>query len=50
MPVKSPAGVPAVEGVAPKSARADFASLSDAEIMLRAGAGDSMAFDYLVEK
>src|SRR5205085_8182363 len=46
----TPAGLPAVEGVEPKAARADFESLSDAEIMLRAGAGDSMAFDHLVDK
>src|SRR4051812_19621861 len=33
----------------PRSATA-YESLTDAEIMLRAGAGDDSAFDYLVEK
>ena len=51
VPVKSPAGVPgAVDIERDRPGEVEFASLSDAEIMLRAGTGDADAFDHLVEK
>ena len=49
--MKSPAGVPgAVDIERDRPGEVEFASLSDAEIMLRAGTGDADAFDHLVEK
>jgi RNA polymerase sigma-70 factor (ECF subfamily) len=48
-PVKSPASAANVAGAQGRQAVA-FESLTDAEIMLRAGADDAIAFDHLVEK
>jgi RNA polymerase sigma-70 factor, ECF subfamily len=45
-PAASPAERPGERGAAP----GDWGQLSDAEIMLRAAAGDESAFNYLVEK
>jgi RNA polymerase sigma-70 factor (ECF subfamily) len=50
-PVKSPVGTPGAASSEREQPRlATFESLTDAEIMLRAGTGDAQAFDYLVEK
>src|SRR5947209_15813250 len=51
MPVKYPAGAANVAGGGREERQAvAFESLTDAEIMLRAGADDAVAFDHLVEK
>ncbi len=51
MPVKYPAGAANVAGAGREERQSvAFESLTDAEIMLRAGADDAVAFDHLVEK
>lgn len=49
--MKSPAGTPGAASSEREQPRlVTFESLTDAEIMLRAGTDDAQAFDYLVEK
>ena len=51
MPVKYPAGAANVAGTSREQRQSvAFESLTDAEVMLRAGANDAVAFDYLVDK